>query len=79
MRSSTPEALAQDSVVVTENASDFVAIGTQRLANEEPHVPGVLVHNADHHQRKAPAHHLARHLHQCAASNPNSYPGPHWA
>ena len=73
------EALAQDRVVVTENASDFVAIGTQRLANEEPCVPVVLVRKADHPQGKALAHHLARHLHQWAASNPDPYPGPHWA
>ncbi len=72
------EALAQDRVVVTENASDLAAIVAHRLANEQPCVPVVLVRKADHPQGGALAHHLARHLHQWATRNSDPYPGPHW-
>ncbi|MCY3863443.1 MAG: DUF5615 family PIN-like protein [bacterium] len=72
------EALRQSRVVVTENFSDFAAIAAQRLANDDPCVPVVLVRKADHPRGGALAHHLARHLHQWAAQNPNPYPGTHW-
>ena len=72
------EALVQDRVVVTENASDFPAIVARRLANEQPCVPVVLVRKADHPRGGALAHHLARHLHGWATRNPAPYPGPHW-
>lgn len=72
------EALAQGRVVVTENSSDFVAIVAQRLADEQPCMPVVLVRKADHPHGGALAHHLARHLHRWATHNPDPYPGPHW-
>lgn len=72
------EALSQDRVVVTENAADFAAIVAQRLADDQPCVPVVLVRKADHTPGGALAHHLARHLHQWATRNPDPYPGPHW-
>lgn len=72
------EALAQGRVVATENASDFAAIVTHRLANEQPCVPVVLVRKADHPHGGALAHHLARRLHQWAQRNPDPYPGPYW-
>ena len=72
------EALKQSRVVVTENFSDFAAIAAQRLANDDPCVPVVLVRKANHPRGGALAHHLARHLHQWATQNPTPYPGPHW-
>jgi len=72
------EALKQSRVVVTENFSDFAAIAAQRLANDDPCVPVVLVRKSDHPRGGALPHHLARHLHQWASENPNPYPGPHW-
>ena len=71
-------ALAQGRVVVTENVSDFVAIVAQRLANEQPCVPVVLVRKADHPHGGALVHHLAQRLHQWAQRNPDPYQGPHW-
>ena len=72
------EALANDRVMVTENASDFAAIVAQRHANDEPCVPVVLVRKSDHPSGGALAHHLARSLNRWAASSPDPYPGPHW-
>ena len=72
------QAVALNRVVVTENASDFAAIAAQRLANDEPCVPVVLVRKADHPRGGALAHHLAQHLHRWASRNPDPYPGPHW-
>ena len=72
------EALVQDRVVVTENVSDFAVIVAQRLANEQPCVPVVLVRKADHPHGGGLAHHLARYLHEWATRNPAPYPGPHW-
>ena len=72
------EALKQNRVVVTENFSDFTAIAAQRLANDDPRVPVVLVRKADHPSGGGLAHHLAHHLHQWATQNPTPYSGPHW-
>jgi len=73
------EGVEQSRAVVTENCSDFAAITAQRLANDEPCVPVVLVRKSDHPRGGALAHHLARHLDQWAAQNPSPYPGPHWS
>lgn len=72
------EALKQNRVVVTENFSDFATIAGQRLANDDPCVPVVLVRKADHPRGGALAHHLANHLHQWATQNPTPYPSTHW-
>ena len=71
-------AVAQDRVIVTENAADFVAMVTARLANDEQCAPVALVRKADQRDGGGLAHHLARHLHQWAVHNPDPYPGPHW-
>lgn len=71
-------AVAQHRIVVTENVSDFAALVAQRLANDQPCVPVVLVRKADHPRQGGLAHHLARHLHQWADNNPDPYAGPHW-
>ena len=71
-------AVAQNRIVVTENASDYAAIVALRLAHERPRVPVVLVRKADHPRGGALAHHLARRLHEWANRNPDPYPGPHW-
>lgn len=72
------EAVAQGRIVVTENTSDFAALVAQRLANDQPCVPVVMVRKADHPRRGGLAHHLALNLHRWAADNPDPYPGPHW-
>ena len=72
------EALANDRVMVTENASDFAAMVAQRLAQDQPCVPVVLVRKADRPRGGALAHHLANRLHEWANRNPDPYPGPHW-
>lgn len=71
-------ALAQNRMVVTENASDYAAMVAQRLAQDQPCVPVVLVRKADHPRGGALAHHLANRLHEWANRNPDPYPGPHW-
>ena len=72
------QAVVQDRAVAAENASDFAAIVAQRLANDQPCVPVVLVHKTDHPRGGVLAHHLARRLHRWADRNPHPYPGPHW-
>ncbi len=71
-------ALAQNRMVVTENASDYAAIVALRLAHGQPCVPVVLVRKADHSRGGALAHHLALRLHEWASRNLDPYPGPHW-
>ena len=71
-------ALAQNTMVVTENASDYAAMVAQRLAQDQPCVPVVLVRKADHPRGEALAHHLANRLHEWANRNPHPYAGPHW-
>ena len=61
-----------------ENASDYAAMVAQRLAQDQPCVPVVLVRKADHPRGEALAHHLANRLHEWANRNPHPYAGPHW-
>ena len=72
------EAVTQDRVMVTENAADFAAIVANRLADNEPCVPVVVVRKADHPLGGALARHLAGCLHEWAEGNPDPYPGPYW-
>ena len=71
-------AVAQGRVVVTENFADFVNIGEERRARDEPCVPVVFVRKRDLPRGRALASRLARDLDRWAADNPDPYPGPHW-
>lgn len=71
-------AVAQDRTVVTENFSDFSKLVEVRRGREDPCVPVVFVRKRDFPRGGALATHLATHLDQWAAENPDPYPGPHW-
>ena len=71
-------AVAEDRVIVTENAADFAMLLERRLRNDEPAVPVVFVRKADLPRRGALPHHLAERLDAWAEANPDLYLGPHW-
>ncbi len=71
-------AVADHRIVVTENITDFAALLDQRLRNEKPAVPVILVRKRDLPRRGALPHHLAERLHTWAQANPDPYLGPHW-
>jgi len=71
-------ALEQQRVVVTENFADFARLAEDRLAALQPCVPIVFVRKQDLPGGGGLAVHLARHLDEWSADNPEPYPGPHW-
>ena len=71
-------AAAQNRIVVTENFADYALLVEQRLRNDAPCVPVVLVRKADLPRRGALPAHLADRLQAWADATPDPYLGPHW-
>ena len=71
-------AIDESRIMVTENFVDFAKLLEARRARDEPCVPVVFVRKRDFPRGGGLAAHLARHLDQWAAENPDPYPGAHW-